>query len=515
MWKLTKTKDPSEFRFISTTRDSRWGAFFYSQTLIGVMIGLGILLRLREYLFNRSLWLDEAFLVSSIINRSFSGLFKPLDYNQGAPIGFLLLEKLSTTLFSNSEYALRLLPLAAGITSLFLFYKVANGFCRKEAVPIALGLFVLSERLIYYSSEVKQYSSDVTLALLLYLIFISVETKRSKDSSFYVYGMVAALSLWFSFPALFVLIAVGSCLWVPALMGREWKRVGHLSCIFVVCGISLMMYYLLALKDLSHNSTQLHNFRNNFMPLPPKHMSDVGWFFTSFEDLFRNPIGLYLKGFGPTLTIFGCFSFYREEKKYLLALLLPLLLTLLASGFRLYPFTTRLLLFMVPILIILISEGILEFSKIVPRYSLILGVMVVVTVFWQPFVTASHHLLHPRAKEEMRPVVSYVHKHFQPGDTLYLYYSAWPAFQYYAGRYTFEKAQLVRGISSRNDFSNYIKDLESLKGKDRAWIIFSHVVPVRGINEKAFFLSYLERIGKRKDSFEAPGAAVYLYDLRW
>ena len=395
----------------------------------------------------------------------------------------------------------------------FFFYEVTKSFCRKEAVPIALGLFALSDRLIYYSSEVKPYSSDVTLALLLYGVFISVETRRSKDSSLYVYGMIAIFSLWFSFPALFILTAVGSCLWAPALMGREWKRVVRLSSLFLVCGLSVMIYYLLVLKDLSHNVNQLDYWRNVFMPFPPKNMSDVGWFVTSFENLFRDPVGLYFGGFGPILAIFGCFSLYREKKRYLWGLLLPLMLTLFASGYHLYPFSGRLLLFMVPILIIFMSEGILQFSKLMPRYSLILGVIVVVAIFWQPFVAASHRLLHPSTRQELRPVLSYVNKHFQPGDTLYLYYAAWPAFQYYAGRYTFESAQIVMGVSSRNDRSNYIKDLDNLRGKGRVWIFFSHARTFKGVNEKTFFLSHLDRIGKRKDSFEAPGAAAYLYDV--
>ena len=98
---------------------------------------------------------------------------------------------------------------------------------------------------------------------------------------------------------------------------------------------------------------------------------------------------------------------------------------------------------------------------------------------------------------------------------MYLYYAAWPAFQYYAGRYPFEKAQLVRGVSTRSDPNNYIKDLDNLRGKGRAWIVFSHVFTLKGVDEKAFFLSHLDRIGKRKDTFEAPGAAAYLYDLIW
>ena len=58
-----------------------------------LIILFGTLLRLTQYLSNRSLWLDEANLALNIVNRSFLQLLKPLDNNQGAPIGFLMLER--------------------------------------------------------------------------------------------------------------------------------------------------------------------------------------------------------------------------------------------------------------------------------------------------------------------------------------------------------------------------------------------------------------------------------------
>jgi hypothetical protein len=126
------------------------------------------LLRLTQFLSNRSLSLDEAKLALNIVNRSFAQLCKPLDYGQGAPIGFLMLERSALHLFGSGEYALRLFPFLAGMISLLLFYQLAKQSVPTGAVPIALGLFATSAPLIYYSSEVKQYSGDVPIALLLW-----------------------------------------------------------------------------------------------------------------------------------------------------------------------------------------------------------------------------------------------------------------------------------------------------------------------------------------------------------
>jgi len=56
-------------------------------------VGIGIVLRLRLYHLNRSLWLDELFLVNNFTSRSYLELVGPLEYNQSAGLFFLWLTK--------------------------------------------------------------------------------------------------------------------------------------------------------------------------------------------------------------------------------------------------------------------------------------------------------------------------------------------------------------------------------------------------------------------------------------
>jgi hypothetical protein len=69
----------------------------YSWRWMWPVLILGLGLRLAQYA-GRSLWLDEALLALNIIHRPIGGLFRVLDYHQGAPLGFLLLEKMATKL---------------------------------------------------------------------------------------------------------------------------------------------------------------------------------------------------------------------------------------------------------------------------------------------------------------------------------------------------------------------------------------------------------------------------------
>src|SRR6476661_1232083 len=130
--------------------------FSWERAATLLLILLGGLLRVRQYLTGRSLWSDEAMLALNIVNRNFSGLFKPLDYDQGSPIGFLLVEKIFSLPFGRSEYALRFFPLIVGIASIWLFYLLLKRTTKGAGLLAALALFIVNPRLVYYSSEVKQ-----------------------------------------------------------------------------------------------------------------------------------------------------------------------------------------------------------------------------------------------------------------------------------------------------------------------------------------------------------------------
>jgi len=137
--------------------------------LIIIACLVGFFLRTYFYIINRSLWLDEAMLALNIVNRSFLDLLKPLDLDQAAPVGFLLLQKVAICLLGVRDYVLRIVPMLSGLLSIPLMYAVTSQY-RQSCVFFSLALFALSPKLIYYSSELKQYSTDVLASLLLLFI---------------------------------------------------------------------------------------------------------------------------------------------------------------------------------------------------------------------------------------------------------------------------------------------------------------------------------------------------------
>ncbi|MBU2102678.1 MAG: glycosyltransferase family 39 protein, partial [Candidatus Omnitrophica bacterium] len=185
--------------------------------VIGLIIAAGFLLRFRQYFYNKSLWLDEASLALNIIHRPWWQLFKPLDYLQGAPVGFLLIEKFFIYLFGSGEYVLRLFPFISALAALFLFFNVARFLLDRDALVLAMTLMSFSGVLIYYSSECKQYSSDVFLALIVLNIFLRPYRPMISVVRALALGLMCAVFIFISHPIFFVLLGiavvnVGSCI---------------------------------------------------------------------------------------------------------------------------------------------------------------------------------------------------------------------------------------------------------------------------------------------------------------
>ena len=482
------------------------------------IIVFGVVLRVVQYAANRSLSLDEAMLALNIVNRSFAELLQPLSYDQGAPIGFLLIEKFAIQTLGNSEYVLRLFPLFSGIGALLLFYGVAKRSIASKFVPLALVLFAISEPLIYYASEVKQYSSDVAIALLLLWAIADFRSDRLKVSKTILLGVLGAIAIWFSHPAVFILTGIGSTLALFSLVRKDWRAIARLSIAYVPWALSFLALYHVSLGDLAENEGLLGFWSPDFAPFPPTSFSDLKWFVDTFFEVFKFPIGITLSGLAALTFLIGSIYTFLKDKERFSLLSSPIFFTLIASAMGLYPFRGRLLLFLVPFALLFIVTGIWQITKKIEPGSIMVGAILVGLLIFQPLLTATYHLIVPRTHvggfeivEDIKPVLSYVQDHNQNDDILYIYRSAEAAFAYYQQRYVFGDDEVVVGVDSKGNWSGYAKDLDTLSVKHRAWIVFSHFQSKGSQAEVDFYLYYLDTLGTQLDSFESIGAAVYLY----
>lgn len=511
------------FRRLSKTQFSlRISYLFSPQRLPWTIIGFGILVRLVQYLSNRSLWNDEAALAINIVNRSYLELLQPLDYDQGAPIGFLLVEKLAVQLLGDNEYALRLFPLLAAIISLFVFYELAKRCLQPQAVTIALALFSTLHIWLEYATEAKQYSIDVTIAVILCLLFMDISSKRLNVAQIATFGIVGAVAIWFSHPAIFVLAGIGTSCFLLSLFKNKLLTSLKILAVYSLWLLSFACFYLIFLKALANNEDLFKSWegRGTF----PSSFLDSSWLIKTFIEFFHKPLGFpdVFLGLAIFAFIVGCISLLYTRKSVLLILLSPIFVTLFAAYLRKYPFDGRLVLFLTPFFTLLIGEGVAVIRR-KTRYKPYdkVGILVLVLLLVPPLGTAGYLTVIPYLKQEIRPVISYVKDHQQAGDHIYVYQRAEYQFKYYANKFGYKEGDYILGIDdldkkdgqgiSEEEWQRYTNDLDKLRGNKRVWIIFSHVRSWAKESER--ITAYLDTFGKQIDVFKRKGSFVYLYDL--
>lgn len=470
-----------------------------------LVIIIGFLLRFREYLFNRSMWVDEAIIA--------------LNRDQHAPIGFLWLEKLSSLFLGNGEYSLRLIPFLLSILSIPLFYKVSRYFLKKQEALLSLFIFSILNVLIYYSSEAKQYSLDVFVTLVIYFSFFKLIPNLSSLTSILILTFLGGVIIWFSHPAVFVLGGLGITLLISLIHKRENNNVRSLLFCYSFWLISFVLLYIISLRQTASEQYLRDFWETAFAPNPLTHFSNLGWYLDIYSKLSHHTLRLSFENWTILILIIGIIALFRNSKRHFSLLLSPLVLVILASMLEMYPLIDRFLLFFVPNILIIITYGVLGvgqvFQNLVRLPRLITQVVLTVLLFLPSIFLDIDHLFKSRVTEDIKPVLEFLSVNKQAGDTLYIYYGAEPAFRYYSRRYGLEKIEYTIGINSRTEPSAYIEDLDKLRGRSRVWILFSHVINTRRglINEERVLVNRLDDIGQRLDYFQAQGASAYLYNL--
>jgi hypothetical protein len=486
-----------------------------------LLIGLGIILRLRQFLVDRSLWADEASLAYNLANRTFGGLTQPLDYEQGAPIGFLFIEKLFVILLGNRDQVMRLFPLLSGIIALYLLYRIAREHI--QGGMLAGFLFAVSWPLVYYSTELKQYSSDVMIALLLVFVATRALRATAQARDFLILGMSGAIAIWISHPSAFILAGIGLALFIAALTRRQAVPVLWLFGMGTLWLASFGLQYLVSLRHLIADDYLQSYWQKAFMPLPPWDHAD--WLVRTYYSVLLtslNRTDLILILAIPPLVLIGALSLLHRERSLAIMVIAPFFLTLVASALQKYPFKDRFVLFLVPLLLLLIAEGLGRIYTTIANWQpdaarLVYAVLAFV-IFLQPVASTLDAFLNPYNASHIKPVMEYVAKNRAPGETIYVYHSTDPAFKYYAPLYGLDDQNVLIGYDTprkRVALKGFFDDVEKLRGQDRVWFIFSDIFDCGGCegDMQLFYVEHLSTVGVMLDSFHATGANAYLYDL--
>jgi hypothetical protein len=494
----------------------------------GIAIALGTagaLLRLWQYLGRGSLWLDEAAIARNLVARSPSALLHPLDFAQIAPKGFLLIEKLAAETIGTSDGALRLYPLLCALAALPLFYALARRALSEGAALLAFAFFAVLTRPIYYAAEAKQYGSDIFFACLLLLLGLRVLAPGTSPRHWLRLGVLGAVAVWFSQPALFILVGIALALAIAVLRHRvplRWPAVA--ACVLWMASGLPSIWLTLHSLDRSGYAYMKSFWSAGFWPLVPHSLHDAAWPLLNLYGLFRDPLGMPLAIVGLALFAIGVGVLAQRRPVTLAARVGPLLVLYAASASGVFPFATtlqgfdkisagngRVLMFLVPSLVLLVTAGVIELVESAQPRIRRVGLASAAIVIGAPLYYDLTAL--PSSPNDLAPVIAAIGRGAKPGDRLYVYYAGRQPFEWYRARFPVADDHLVRGGCYRPAWREYLRELDAFRGTGRLWVVVVHPAWVNGVHEGTLIEQYLDRIAPRVGRWGASDSFALLYDF--
>ncbi|MFT4968863.1 MAG: 4-amino-4-deoxy-L-arabinose transferase-like glycosyltransferase [Chitinophagales bacterium] len=475
--------------------------------LLGLVILISFLVRLTLFVQERDLFIDEANLAANIHERSYTELLSPLAYEQYAPPLFLWGVKASTQVFGFSEKALRLLPFAAGILSIFLFSYLCYLLLGKEAAIYPLALFGGGMVFLQYGTELKQYSSDFLLTLILLLAAILTRKKEKGWGYILLWIFLGSFAIWLSMPSVFILFSIG-VFWVLDHKSKSTFIKSSFIASFWLAQFGL--YFFLVLKN-QISSDYLQDFHmHSFLKIP--------WSFENISHDYMLISSVIKQSGGHTflavlinglLLIIGGAHLVRKDKKIASLFLTPFALLLLAGLLHKYAFVPRLLLFIQPLVLLLIAFGLACLFK-VKNWPIRIAVIVLllVNIFnHQNF----KYLYEPYEIQEIHYALNVLEgkQTLKQSDPIWVHLGAVPAFHFYT-KISPKKKRYSRLINQAKllswdtDYGQLYQ--QSIVG-ERFWLLMTNYFP----EDKASVLSSFEG-ALLIESLDKPGCLLLHYE---
>ncbi|MGH7021280.1 MAG: hypothetical protein ACREEY_15475, partial [Brevundimonas sp.] len=252
-----------------------------------LIVIVGGLVQIYNFLGARSLRQDEAFIALNVRHLSFAELLGPLDYGQVAPVGWLLGEKLLDGLTGRYEYDLRLISLLAGLGALLAFRHLAARTTRGAGFLCAVALFTCSVVFVRFAADAKPYALDVLFSCLILAIGLHMlTTVRPRWWAWAGFLVVGCAAPFLSFPAVYMLFGAGSVAFVKKALEKDWRAAGATA---VICAAWLAafvtMYLVFAAPQAAGTSvtsglSQAFFETGYFAPLPPRSLKELAWYVT-------------------------------------------------------------------------------------------------------------------------------------------------------------------------------------------------------------------------------------------
>ena len=471
-----------------------WRAPTWAQQATLLLVGLGLLVRARQWAGGRSLWLDEALIARSLVERGHVSLAtEPLLHNQAAPQGWLQAVRLSVDVLGDGERSLRLVSLLAGCATLLLLWRLASRLLPPALVPVAVGVAALHPGLVYYANEVKPYALDV----LAVLAVVAVALHRRPLEL----GLVGAVAVWCAYPAVFVLTGASVVLVLRATSRRQAVRTAlHLSPWLISLGVA----YVLVLAPLRGREV----YEEYWAYAYPRGATDLpAWLGRRTADLLHDPLALGVAPLALALLALGAARLLRRRGGGLLLTAVPP--AVVAGAASAYPLADRLALWLVPLAALVLAAAL-----DLPRRAAVAAAVALAVVAGPTAVGTLPDLVRTREVEELGPVLERLEQLRRPGDLVLVDIAAKAAFDHYAPRRGVPRDGVVlfRTPEPGTDCGADVVALRTGRfGNGRVWLVLSHeLVDNPLLGTRADLLARIGRVTRLAGTIEDTGAQALL-----
>lgn len=487
-----------------------------SYVLMACAVGMSLFL----YFYGRSFWTDEAAVVINVLDRDFVGLMSPLMFYQMAPILYLWITKAITTIFPANEYSFRFLSLVGYMLSLWLIWKLLTRYVKDSlAIFIGLAFFVFNNKLLYYSSELKQYMTDATVTLVL--LYLVTDPKSSNQRKINLLAIIGAIAIYLSNVVVTVLPMIFLFLFLGEEKRWRWSILKPLILMGVVWSAAFLVNYIAFVHNHPSRPQQQIFFAEAFPPTNLLSKQAIAFFEYKVQVLKRD-FGFGKNNIHPTVSYieyihYGVFILLiagflwrcvRKSDRRMLLLLIPIILHSVLAYFKAYPLAIRIMLYQYPLIVIMLAMGAEQWlSRLLkPRRILEYATIALTLVLSVAFIRVQL----PHEVEEARPVLSYMQSHSDKNEDVYSYNPGNLNIDAYIKNGFYKPSgKVVLGKIIKDSVAHVPSEIMST-GSTHSWIFFAHF----DAGTEFFVMDSLAAKGYRViDSVRAKGVVAYRTEL--
>jgi hypothetical protein len=392
-------------------------------------VALGAAARIYQYASNFSLNHDDAALALNVMHRDIGQLSGRLDHSQLAPLGFLALERVIVVLLGASEWALRLPPFVASLAALGAFVYLAWDRLPRPEATLAIGFFAFSQAIAGAAIQVKHYSIDVLVAILLLIVCrpILEDDARPEVRHRAAMALAGAISVWFSFTAVFVLAGIGLA---SLYRSRSADRLRALAAIGFAWISSSAIYTGVALRHQMRDS-QLFDLWSHELPAGTL-TGAAQWLVQRGTNLGEVSTSVRLAPVCAIVLVVAVWLMARSPHRFNLALALIMAVTLAAAWAGWYPFVGRFLFFSAPVaLLIIVGEIGRWCRRQTPLVRRAVAASALAALAYSSASFVKHSIAADAAFDDPRGIYRYMRANEREGDLVYASSASIPTLLYY------------------------------------------------------------------------------------